>query len=665
MDLIRPGMHSSFRIDHFNEQEKKIIDVLSKEFYLTNGGETIRLSENSIYRYILIRPTNVYQDMFNLNREIVVLFSPYEKFQSRTLDAFSIIYQRTSSLRVDKTCNILISMDRNIESNLLEIVKSEPEAPTIIPFRYSEVIHNPSDSYFFRNRFQENLYNRDLFSFEAPLKKDIFFFGRSDIILSIVSKLKDGNNAGLFGLRKTGKTSLINAIERNLKSSDEVVTVIDCQDPSFNKRRWNESLHYICARIVESNNLSIAIPNESDFDEKNASLVFDSFLKKINDQKNKRIYIIFDEIENISINTSPSENWKSGMDFVYFWQSLRTIFQKKDSCLAYMIVGTNPSCIEVPRINGTDNPIFNHLTPQYIPGFDLKSTREMIRKLGKRMGINFDESIYSNINDDFGGHPFLIRKICSIVSSNAMKQRKPVTIGKVSYRESKVSFKEKNSAYLDMILGVLREQYPDEYQLLQLLANGDDTEFKANVSKNYSSMTHLIGYGILGKDNGSYYFLIDSMRDYLLEVNKYQKKETSLEQRWAEISERRNHAERELRKIIKRTLTTILGEEQSKALVLDILGGARKNEYSNRDLGDLFNPNKSNIFFEDLRKIVSKHWEYFKNVFSNSKQSTFESLGFINEYRAEAHAKEIASDEFLLFRISMTKIELDIERYNN
>ena len=51
--------------------------------------------------------------------------------------------------------------------------------------------------------------------------------------------------------------------------------------------------------------------------------------------------------------------------------------------------------------------------PFYIPGFDYTQTREMVRKLGKIMGIKFDEGVYTRLVEDYGGHPFLVRRVCS------------------------------------------------------------------------------------------------------------------------------------------------------------------------------------------------------------------------------------------------------------
>ncbi|EMK7507897.1 ATP-binding protein [Escherichia coli] len=660
---VYPGKHISVREEHFSQTEKDIINVLSKEFYVTNGGSVITLTSNSKYKYILLRPTDIYIEMFNLDREVIVLFSDYANFQSRTLDAFEQTAKQLSSLRVDKTCYILIGKDQNIEENISELIKKEPETANIIPFTYDETQKANSDGFFFRNRVQKYLYNRDLFSFEAPLKSDWLFFGRNEIILSTINRMKGGNNSGIFGLRKTGKTSLINAISRNLQKNDEIVTTIDCQSPSVNKRKWNEAIYYVCKKTKDDNYLQSYLPDEIEFTEKNATEILARFVKDVNNEKGKKLFLIFDEIENISRITSPTEHWSKGSDFLYFWQSMRTVFQTVDINLAYLIVGTNPSCIEMPRIGSSDNPLFNHFTPTYLPGFDICSTRDMIRRIGKRMGVNFEEAIYTNINEEYGGHPFLIRQVCSIIARRTFSQKKPISIGKISYRDAVKNFGENSFNYLEMIIGVLKEHYNEEYELLITLANEDNETFKENSSKKQNSLAHLLGYGILGKDNDSYYFIIDSMRSYLLEVNKYKKIETNIEQRWSEISERRNAVEKKIRAIIKTTLKTMYGEQLAKDAVLDILGQKRKSEYVSKTFNEILDPNLSTIYFEDLRKIISREWGSFENIFEKSKKETFESLGFINKYRSDAHAKDITLDEFTMFRLSIVKIENDIAQY--
>ena len=347
-----PGKHPLLASSHFNTAELKAIDVLSKEFYVTNGGEKIHLGINSEYKYAIITPTEIYRDMFNLDREIIVIFSPYPTLQARTLDVFEFVAKKHSSLRIERICNVLISGDKNVERSLESLIKNEPESQIIIPFSYDE-LQNPCDSYFFRNRFRRYFYTRDLFAFEAPLKKDIYFFGRNDLIQELINRFKSGENSGIFGLRKTGKTSLINGIERNLQKEGIRTVIIDCQDTSFNQRRWNEAIYYVCLKAKEVLDCQAELPSESAFTEKNASIEMESFLKLCKRDSSTTIFFIFDEIENISRNTSPADHWQKGIDFALFWQTL--IASSTSSFTASFFsfpIGANPELsLSNPKVN--------------------------------------------------------------------------------------------------------------------------------------------------------------------------------------------------------------------------------------------------------------------------------------------------------------------------
>lgn len=155
---------------------------------MTNSGAELRLGPTSIYRYLLVKPIDIFQEMFNIEREIVVIFSPYDKFEPRTLDAITSAANRHQKLRVERICSILVSRDEEIESKLTELLKNDQEAQIVVPFTYRELLQKPEDDFFFRNRFKKNFYSRDLFAAEAPLKKDLYFFGRTDLVHSIVNR---------------------------------------------------------------------------------------------------------------------------------------------------------------------------------------------------------------------------------------------------------------------------------------------------------------------------------------------------------------------------------------------------------------------------------------------------------------------------------------------
>ena len=239
----KPGINPNFVMSRFSGEGLKIIERLSKEWYLTSSGSRIKLA-SSTYDYFLMKPVPIFSEMFNIEREVICVFSPYINFEPRTLDAFTSAQEELSSLRAESVCKILISKDSDIENKIDALLKTDPEQPIIIPFTYDELVSS-YDSYFIRNRFRRNFYSRNLFDFLSPLKSDLYFFGRSQLVHEIVNRHKVGEHTSLFGLRKSGKTSIIYAIERTLNASGGNYISIDCESPSIHKLRWHELLEKV------------------------------------------------------------------------------------------------------------------------------------------------------------------------------------------------------------------------------------------------------------------------------------------------------------------------------------------------------------------------------------------------------------------------------------
>jgi len=656
------GIHPDLNLSDFLVSEQKIINsFLSKEWLITRSGN--QKFGKGYYRYIIAKPPKVYTDLFNLVREFIILFSPFDEFQPRTLNAIDKIQQSFKGLRIEKVCSVVISKSPKIEQELSKLLLSDPEVQIVVPFSYDE-FKNKTTNDFIKNRFKDYFFSRDLFAFQSELKKDLYFFGRNEIVHKLVTKHKSNENSGLFGLRKTGKTSIIHGVRRVLSSEDTLSVIINCQSPDFNLKTWNKALYYIIRQVKEQNNIVQKIRDEKMYVGDRTVESFEKDLKSVlNRAKSKSVLIIFDEIEHITFGVSHIEHWKSGYDFLTFWQAIRSVFQKENSLFTFLIAGTNPKSIEFTTINGTDNPIFE-LIPKdsFVPCFSVNQVEEMISNLGKIMGLSFDDTIFSKLKEDFGGHPFLIRQVCSQIHKNVDAER-PARVDKIIYEKAKSDYNKGNSTYNEMILEVLKNFYNDEYQMLEFLAIDDLATFKdfATISSTYTA--HLLGYGIIDENNGEYHFKIESIKDYLSEKKKYKRIKLTLRDKQQEISERRNKIEPKLRSITRTILFSKYGENDAKKIVLKIMGTDRERKYYASSLKDIFDGNKSIVFFEDIRKVISKEWGLFENIFGKDKNDFNTYMNNVNKYRIDTHAKTITDDEMSLFRVSITKLEKQIDNY--
>ena len=272
------------------------------------------------------------------------------------------------------------------------------------------------------------------------------------------------------------------------------------------------------------------------------------------------------------------------------------------------------------------------------------------------MGLRFDEILYGKLTEDFGGHPYLIRHVCSVINSLSPGER-PVKIDKTMYEKAKRIFMRDYGHFLDMILNVLKDFFNDEYEMLLLLARGDSKTFKELSAMTPLLTNHLLGYGILEENEANFSFRIESILDHLKTKERFKSTEMSQKEMRTEVSERRNDLEQKLRKLCRMQLKSHLGQMDARSSVLELMGEPRNRKNAGLSYIDLFDANKSGMLFSDLCKIIRKHWDCFKHILGPDKDDVLAKMELINNLRVDAHAKEIEQDEFQMFRLCIKKLE--------
>lgn len=658
---ITSGIMTKITFKDFGLFEERISRQFSRVWYVTNAYREVHLS--SEYFYIFVKPTDNLTRDFHLKDEILVLFSQYKNFEPRTLDfADKIISQYKH--RLDKMVLIIISDDIEVKSIIRKREIQEKYSRIIIPFSYYEFGKTGNYEAMLTSRLREFLFSRDLFAFDTALRNDNFFFGRKDEILNLYSKYKAGENASVFGLRRIGKTSILLAVKRLLSSRNEPSSFIDCSETAFHCRRWYEALYFLIYSFVTAYDLQdeIELFAEEEYDEKNASICFEADLKKISSfYGGKRLLFILDEIESITFDLSPSEHWKTGMDFIFFWQSVRAIFQKNEDLFSYIIGGVNPKAVETAIVNNVDNPIYRAITPYYLGFFTVDEVKEMISTIGTYMGIQFDDEINTYLTDEFGGHPFLIRQVCSYLHQNSSQTNRPLRITKYHYNNQREKTQRYVRDYVDQIVTVLRERYKLEYELLEHLAQGEEDLFNEFARMSSEVTQHLEGYGLIRDDNGSYHFRISVVKDYIREHTNIAKILITQEDRWKEVSLRRNKLETNLRKVVKMTLKLNFGLSNGKTVFLSVISPPqRKAKLEILTLEEIFD---AEIYFEDLRKIIQTNWDQFKIVFNNDKERFNSYMEQVNKNRIDAHARDVDDDTLAVLLIAIQWLEKQINAF--
>lgn len=617
-----------------------------------------RLSgQRKTYSYIFVRPRDkiIKTYLLDVGKEILVLFTDDTEFNNRTFDFVDRLVSQTYNNRLNSRLVLLISRDNTIHSKIRELIKGSGEVSrVVVAFTYDEFLLSSNLNTLW-DRFIQSFDERDLFGFHNPLHTEFSFFGRTFEIEQLKSRHKQGENTGLFGLRRVGKTSALLALMRRIK--DESICIrIDCESPSVHNLQWNELIKLISLQIVQTTKSQI-INDENSYNTKNVTVTFENILLNVSKTLNKRIILIFDEIQYISFNMGEKEHWKNGDDYIEFWSALRSIQQNHPNLFTYIISGVDPSVAEtdyVIRTNGTksQNPIYRGLEIKYLLPFEREKVKEMVVEIGRYMGLRFDEDVFTYLTDEYGGHPFIIRLVCSILNQKIIdtKLSKPFTINKIFYRTNKESINNQLVDYIELILNILREYYKLEYEVLQKIAIGNPDNLQYN-SVSQKTISHLIGYGLIKlNEQGKPDLTIDAVGKYLREHSEITPRGLTNDEKCQFIMKNIGELENRLRKLIQLTLSIKFRNDEIKAKSAFIESiqndNNRKEKLKSISFRELFTGTNSEVYFYDLRRFVDDNWKEFEYIFQDKNEFTYNS-NLANQARKDAaHFKPISDDSF-------------------
>lgn len=432
---------------------------------------------------------------FGIDQEIALFVTDFPTLEPRVLQAVDQALRDTPAKgRVEQSIFFLSSPSPNGKAWMADYAAANPDSRLAVVFESNDLISYSGDAWFVRNKIREQLFTRNLFDNQLPIDSDLFFFGRDQLVADYLDAVKRSQNRGLFGLRKTGKTSVLYKLQRHV-NRDGIGSVYyyDAKLPSIRMLAWHELLAKISKDIAQKN--SIVVPEGVD-DPKRVSDVLMSILKLT--PIDKMTVLIFDEIEYISPVAKDDIHWHK--EFVPFWQTLWAV-QSQVRRLSNIIVGVNPKVVEMDTVNDVQNPMFGIIQPKYLRGFELDELKSMLKFFGKRMGLTFEVDAQNYLLQRYGGHPLLIRMACSEVHKSLEREgvNRPASITASALKTGEEQRDEELLFYCRHVVGELQRFYPDEYAMLEMLASGQVADVR-DLSDEPEYTRHLRDYGLLRFD---------------------------------------------------------------------------------------------------------------------------------------------------------------------
>lgn len=454
--------------------------------------EKKEMANTVLYAYLL-KPAEHMTEAFGLDREILLAYSPYKKLEQRSFQALNMLFSQFPFRNRADTLNcFFVSKDESVVEHSGVTSFGDDQSRSIVGFTYDDLIKNKNDSWYIRNVLKQNFYGLDLFGYTLPLRDEASFFGRQQVLARYIDAIKRCENRGVFGVRKTGKTSLLFKLDRIIREQKiGFVFYYDCKSPSYRKLHWNEFLGSICDNIAKR--LKIDIRRE--YNERNIIQSFRYVMKTASDRKT-RIIIMFDEIEYISFISPLDEHWHT--EFIDFWQTIWSV-QSLHRNLVFILSGVNPSVAEIDMINGVQNPLFSIVQSEYLQGLSYDDTKMMIRTLGRRMGMRFEYDAIESLYNQYNGHPMLLRLACSYINRLDSMSNRPIVISLDKLKPIQNEIDVELAYYFRHVVSEIQKFYPEEYEMFELLASGQINDF-VELSSAAEYTKHLYDYGLVAKD---------------------------------------------------------------------------------------------------------------------------------------------------------------------
>jgi len=638
-------------MDDFSKASKNLLEIMYNNYYENTN-------EKAIYGILYGKPSKRLSTLLSINLEILIIFSNFTSQQARTVKTIINIIENEQS-RLESTLAIVVHSDSGGNSNLRNWGKKN--GITILPLYYNEKDYPMSPELFEKNLFSE-MFSIDPFDITGPVSDDSQFYGRRQEALTIARQLQIGQIKSTLGIRKIGKTSIINRIVETCREYHNCkIVMIDCSKDEI----WSlsaidlfTSLFFTIKEMRESNTnystlLSSCITSDN-MSECTIKLINEIILYEV------PIIIIFDEIDYITPGSPTGAHWYD--QFNDFWRNFRVVYQE---CIrikkpfSVLISGVSSKWFRIESINNIENSALALIPEDYLSPLPRGATIAMIKSLARIVGLVFTDETADLVSESCCDSPYWVRKACSYIHKKIDIQTRPIKIDVVLLKNLLIEFIDSEGAEIAKVaLRHLFRVYPELKQYCKSIYDGNSI----NIPKSY--IHTLSKYGLIKEGKTGIVFsgtmMIEGLKFIFTDKEEKEQNEIvnnisiekSVYEEWADelalISKRRNILEKKLRNIvlnfIRQDSLNNKTKPTSKERILKRIEEKRRKQIENLSSDELI----EKLYWLDLCTIISKEWLLFESIF-NDKNGFILNSDIINE-RPDAHAKTVDNIELALYR---------------
>ncbi len=422
------------------------------------------------FSVVYCKPTRSVAESLLLSREILALVANFDDAQVRTVHVAKQLITESSG-RLDPALAIVVHADRRGDEKLR--TWGREHGLKVIPIYRPRAGALPTAEILRRNIAAE-LFSMDPFQVTGPVVNDMDFFGRGNDAIDLLRQLQAGRVRSLFGIRKIGKTSLINRVVGLARDAGSPrVAMIDCSVDSFNSLSGEMALRAVAKTIRLAAHSGYAHISEA-LKRSDAELVptLDDLWAK---SKGFALAVIFDEIDYITPASPTRAHWRT--DFNPFWRQFRVVHQeaqRQGAPLALLVAGVSSYAFRVESIDGVENSVLHFVPEEYLPPFASDASVAMLRDLERRCGLSIAEADRLLLAETCGHLPYWMRMAGSYIHKALDISARPYSIRSDNFQQLLDDFVVAEGIDMARVaLEDLGRKYPDVVAQLRDAAGKD------------------------------------------------------------------------------------------------------------------------------------------------------------------------------------------------
>ncbi len=261
--------------------------------------------------------------------------------------------------------------------------------------------------------FTRWLPRHDLFDFRDPVRGDEVL-GRDKDIAGLRQEVLTSGATGVFGLRKSGKSTLVRAVTDRLVETERdelglpetAVAWGDAEQflrpgPGALSTQWLDEL-------VAHTDVEVELPSDP-------LEALDAWLRWWLKAERRRLVLVLDEFDVLL-----APDTAAGMRPLF---ALLRAWSQRTGRVHLVLIGRDPVALTQPTLGGIANPMLGWVRSHWVAPLERSAGDKLLTYLGRRVGLEVGRKTLDCAWDLTGGHVLLHRLVGSVALELALSRR--------------------------------------------------------------------------------------------------------------------------------------------------------------------------------------------------------------------------------------------------